>query len=97
MPIKKPSNKTDFARSVYSVVREIPRGSALSYKEVAEKSGSPRAYRAVASLMKANFDPNIPCHRVIRSDGKVGEYNRGGEKEKRKLLMSEGWTNTDKS
>jgi O6-methylguanine-DNA--protein-cysteine methyltransferase len=40
--------------------------------------------------MKENFDPSVPCHRVIRSDGKIGEYNRGGPAAKRKLLITEG-------
>lgn len=62
----------------------------MTYSEVAERAGSPGAARAVGSLMKANFDPKIPCHRVIRSDGKVGEYNRGGPSAKKALLEKEG-------
>ncbi|MFZ2522951.1 MAG: MGMT family protein [Minisyncoccia bacterium] len=79
-----------FSDKVREVVKKIPKGKVLSYKEVAKKAGSPRASRVVGSIMKANFDPNIPCHRVIRSDGKVGMYNRGGESRKRKLLLFEG-------
>ncbi len=40
--------------------------------------------------MKANYDPEIPCHRVIRSDGKIGEYNRGGPEAKLRILKEEG-------
>lgn len=40
--------------------------------------------------MKNNYDPTVPCHRVIRSDGRAGEYNRGGEAAKRELLRKEG-------
>jgi O6-methylguanine-DNA--protein-cysteine methyltransferase len=40
--------------------------------------------------MKNNFDPSVPCHRVVRADGKVGDYNRGGERAKRRLLEKEG-------
>lgn len=51
----------------------------MTYKEVAEKIGKPKSYRAVGTALSKNFDPNIPCHRVIRSDGKTGGYNRGAE------------------
>jgi len=73
-------------------VRQIEVGHVLSYKEVAKLAGNPKAYRAVANVMANNFDPNIPCHRVIRSDGQLGDYNRGGEDKKRALLESEGYT-----
>lgn len=62
----------------------------MTYKQVAELAGSPRAYRAVGAIMKANYRPDIPCHRVVRSDGKVGDYNRGGETVKAKILQVEG-------
>jgi O-6-methylguanine DNA methyltransferase len=55
----------------------------MTYKEVAILAGHPKAYRAVGNILHENYDPNIPCHRVIRSDGKTGGYNRGsGLKEK---------------
>lgn len=79
-----------FTERVQRVVRAIPKGKTLSYKEVAMKAGSPRGARAVACIMAINFDPAIPCHRVIRSDGKLGGYNRGGESKKRAILRSEG-------
>ena len=72
------------------VVRDIPRGETLSYGEVARRAGNPGASRAVGTIMSANFDKTIPCHRVIRSDGKIGNYNRGGVKKKIKLLKKEG-------
>jgi len=80
-----------FSQKVMRIVREIPKGSVLTYKEVAEKAGSPRAYRAVGAVMKRNFNSQIPCHRVIRSDGEVGKYNRGGSKRKKELLREEGF------
>ena len=79
-----------FTEKVLYVVRKIPRGKVLTYKQVAERAGSPGASRAVGSIMKANFLPDVPCHRVIRSDGGVGEYNRGGTKAKIALLKKEG-------
>lgn len=78
-----------FADRVRSVVAGIPKGSVMTYREVAKVAGSPNAFRAVGSVLKQNYDPNIPCHRVIRSDGKSGEYNRGAAK-KVKILQSEG-------
>jgi len=62
----------------------------MTYKEVAREAGSPKAARVVANLMAANFDPTVPCHRVIRSDGKLGGYNRGGVRAKAKILQAEG-------
>jgi O-6-methylguanine DNA methyltransferase len=81
------SNKT-FRDRVLVTVRKIPKGKTLTYKQVAEKAGSPRAYRAVGNILKKNYDPNIPCHRVVRSDGRAGGYNRGAEK-KLELLEKE--------
>lgn len=62
----------------------------MTYKQVALAAGSPRAYRGVGTLMAKNFDSKIPCHRVIRTDGTLGNYNRGGPKAKRALLKKEG-------
>lgn len=75
----------DFKIAVYSVVKEIPIGKTLTYKEVAILAGSPRAYRAVGTVLSQNYDPSIPCHRVIRSDGKTGGYNRGPDLKRQKL------------
>lgn len=61
----------------------------MTYQEVAVAAGSPRASRAVANIMAKNFNPAVPCHRVIRSDGKLGGYNRGGEAAKRAILEQE--------
>lgn len=78
-----------FKEKVFAVVKKIPKGSVLTYKEVAKRAGSPRAFRAVGSALKTNFDTAIPCHRVVRSDGKTGGYNRGADR-KQQLLKSEG-------
>lgn len=69
---------------------KIPKGRALSYKAVAKLAGRPRAYRAVGNILNKSRDPKIPCHRVIRSDGGPGGYNRG-VKEKIRLLRKEGY------
>ena len=80
---------SSFAQAVHAVVRSIRRGRVMTYGAVAVQAGFPGAGRAVGTLMKKNFDPDIPCHRVIRSDGGIGEYNRGTE-EKRDRLITEG-------
>ncbi len=61
----------------------------LSYGEVASRAGYPGSARAVGSLMKRNFDEAVPCHRLIRSDGRVGEYN-GLAGKKIDVLRKEG-------
>lgn len=79
-----------FKEKVLEIVRQIPKGSVLTYKEVAKLSGNSKASRAVGNILNKNTDyKNIPCHRVVRSDGKVGEYNRGTEN-KIKILKKEG-------
>jgi O-6-methylguanine DNA methyltransferase len=79
---------TPFSKKVYEVVRKIPKGETLTYKEVAKMAGRPGAARAVGNILNKNYDPAIPCHRVIRSDGQLGGYNRGAAA-KRKILKSE--------
>lgn len=82
-------NMSTFTERVKEVVKAIPKGSTLTYKEVAVRAGSPGASRAVGSIMKANYDLKIPCHRVVKSDGTVGEYNRGGSAKKAEILEQE--------
>ena len=77
-----------FSQKVLSIVKDIPKGNILTYKEVAIKAGRPKAYRVVGNILNKNYNPDIPCHRVIRSDGKFGGYNRGVDR-KRKLLETE--------
>lgn len=79
-----------FSDKVRAIVKGIPRGSVITYKEVASLAGNSKAARAVANTMARNFDLEIPCHRVIRSDGGLGGYNRGGTAKKRAILKSEG-------
>lgn len=62
----------------------------MTYKQVATKAGNPNAARAVGAIMRTNYDPTIPCHRVIHTSGVIGNYNRGGSSRKREILISEG-------
>lgn len=71
-----------FRDKVLKIVSEIPLGQVLTYKEVAARAGNPFAARAVGAILRTNYNPAIPCHRVIRSDGKLGGYNRGIELKK---------------
>lgn len=80
-----------FSEKVYAVVAKIPRGKTMTYKQVATKAGKPLAARAVGTLMSKNYNEKIPCHRVVRSDGKVGDYNRGGPSRKIELLLEEAY------
>lgn len=78
-----------FSEKVFSVAKTIPEGKTLTYKQVAQRAGRPKAYRAVGNILNKNYNPEIPCHRVIRSDGKPGGYNRGA-RNKIDLLKKEG-------
>lgn len=83
---KKP---TPFQSKVYEETKKIPKGSVLTYKELAKKIGSPKACRAVGNALNKNRNPRVPCHRVIRSDGGVGGYAKGTHT-KKALLKKEG-------
>ncbi|MFH1582300.1 MAG: MGMT family protein [bacterium] len=80
--------KQEFKDKVLTTVRKIPKGKVMTYKGVAVISGKRNAFRAVGNILNKNKNPDIPCHRVIRSDKKIGGYNRGACK-KRALLKSE--------
>jgi methylated-DNA-[protein]-cysteine S-methyltransferase len=85
---------TQFQLKVWSYLKKIPKGKLKTYAEVAKAIGKPKAVRAVANAIGKNpFPPKIPCHRVIRSDGKLGGYSaKGGIKTKKKLLKNEGFS-----
>ncbi len=81
---------SSFTAKVYAVVAAIPKGSVLTYKEVARRAGNADAARAVGNIMHNNPDTaKVPCHRVVRSDGVPGGYARGARK-KIAILKSEG-------
>jgi AraC family transcriptional regulator, regulatory protein of adaptative response / methylated-DNA-[protein]-cysteine methyltransferase len=80
---------TAFQRRVWQALRDLPRGRTVSYRQLAENIGAPRAARAVAGACAANpVAIIIPCHRVVREDGSVGGYRWGTER-KQQLLESE--------
>jgi methylated-DNA-[protein]-cysteine S-methyltransferase len=61
-----------FKENVLNIDFEIKKGKVLSYKDIAKMSGNINASRVVGNIMAKNQDKNIPCHRVVRSDGSVG-------------------------
>ena len=85
---------TKFQLKVWNYLKKIPRGKVKTYSEVAKSIGKPLAVRAVANAIGKNpLAPQIPSHRVIRSDGSLGGYSgKGGIKTKRLLLKKEGIT-----
>lgn len=79
-----------FSEKVFSIVKKIPRGKVLTYKEVARMAGKKKAWRAVGNILNINPRPIIvPCHRVVCSGGKIGGYKDGVWK-KTSLLQKEG-------
>lgn len=86
-----PSYRTpsSFQAKVFEVVKEIPRGKTMTYKQVAHRIGNPDSARAVGNALNKNCNPNVPCHRVVRSDGKIGGFNKGSV-QKEELLRQEG-------
>ena len=84
---------TKFQQQVWRYLQKIPYGKVITYKEIAIKLNKPNSARAIANACAKNpYAPSIPCHRVIRSDGKLGGYSGpGGVKTKEKLLKKEGF------
>jgi O-6-methylguanine DNA methyltransferase len=82
---------TEFQKQVWREIAKIPRGTTISYADLAARIGRPSAVRAVANAVGKNPLPIIiPCHRVIRSDGSIGGYSApGGVAAKMKLLAEE--------
>ena len=86
---------TDFQKLVWRTLLEIPSGSKISYGEIARRIGQPRASRAVGAAVGANpIALLIPCHRVVYSSGKTGNYRWGSDR-KRALLEIESACNAD--
>jgi O-6-methylguanine DNA methyltransferase len=87
--------KALFTDKVLEVIKSIEKGRVKTYAQVALEAGNPKASRAVGSICRKNTDTRVPCHRVVRSDGSVGEYNgirngQVGSMGKVELLKSEG-------
>jgi len=85
---------TKFQVKVWKYLKTIPKGKVKTYKQVAIGINRPKSARAVANACAKNpYAPQVPCHRVIRSDGTLGGFsNPGGTKTKKKLLKKEGFS-----
>jgi methylated-DNA-[protein]-cysteine S-methyltransferase len=83
---------TPFQQKVWAALRTIPRGEVRTYTDIAVQIGHPSSARAVANACGKNpYAPEVPCHRVIRSDGSIGGYSaEGGSEKKRAMLREEG-------
>ena len=81
---------SEFLQSVWKSLRKVPAGQTWSYADLAKKIGSPAAVRAVGTACGRNLvAPIIPCHRIVKSDGAIGNYGYGVET-KEFLLRHEG-------
>lgn len=82
---------TEFQIAVWKELLKIPKGKTKTYKEIAVAIGRPKSSRAVANACAQNpYAPDVPCHRVVRSDGSLGGYSaKGGIERKRQLLEME--------
>ncbi len=81
--------KSEFAERVRKVVRSIPKGKTMTYGLVAARAGKPGAARAVGTIMSGNTDKTVPCHRVVRADGKPSGYNGINGPSREALLAKE--------
>lgn len=81
---------SDLRKKVYEKLKQVPKGKVITYKNLAKAVDS-RAYRAIGSFMKSNHDPkSIPCYKVVKSDGEIGDYSaKGGIKRKISLLKAD--------
>lgn len=91
--VRQSSDITDFQRRVYLELLKVPRGSTITYGELARRIGC-RSAQAVGQALKRNpFAPAVPCHRVVAADGSIGGFggHRDGEyiERKRRLLEQE--------
>ena len=83
--------ESDFQRRAYTLLRKVPAGAVITYQGLAASAGNPDAQRAIGTTMATNPIPIfVPCHRVIKSDGTIGNYG-GGVDNKIKLLRAEGF------
>jgi len=84
------SHKTTFERSVLVATFKIPKGKVTTYRRIADRIGKPKAHRAVANALHKNpLHPIVPCHRVVRSDGRFGGEKKAAQSRMR-LVKEEG-------
>lgn len=90
VPVDQPGGP--FFQEVWETLRSVPGGEVVSYQELAQMAGRPRAMRAVGTACaRNNIAPFVPCHRVIQSGGRLGSYGFGGTAIKAAMLVHEGF------
>lgn len=78
-----------FQQKLYDKLREVPRGKVTTYQDLAHAIGT-KAHRAVGTAMNKNpFAPEVPCHRVVKANGEIGQFAHGKE-QKLAMLLAEG-------
>ena len=83
-------NKKSFNEKCYEVLKKVPKGKVTTYKEIAKAVRNKKSFRAVGNAMNKNpYAPEVPCHRVIKSNGEVGGF-ASGIKKKIEMLKKEG-------
>jgi O-6-methylguanine DNA methyltransferase len=81
---------SEFEKAVLKKLEQVPMGRVTTYRNLADAIGKPKAYRAVGNALNKNPNaPDVPCHRVVKSDGALGGY-AGGTRRKIRLLRNEG-------
>ena len=81
---------TEFEEKVLRFIKKIPKGKVSTYKEIAKAIGRPKAARAIGNALNKNSHaPKVPCHRIVKSDGRIGGYAKGVKK-KIGMLKKEG-------
>lgn len=89
VPVDQPGGP--FFQEVWDTLRSVPGGEVVSYQELAQMAGRPRAMRAVGTACARNgIAPFVPCHRVVQSGGRLGSYGFGGTSVKAAMLVHEG-------
>lgn len=93
------SKSLSFSEQVWNLIKKIPKGKVTTYGEIARALGKPGASRAVGQALKRNpYAPEVPCHRVVRSDGTIGGFrgaNMKDVREKADMLRQEGVSVTE--
>ena len=80
-----------FTYKVFNVIKTIPKGQVMTFKQVAKLAGNENAYRSIGNIIKKNPDlKNIPCHRVVKSNYTLSKNSIINPKEQKKILIKEG-------
>jgi len=89
--MQKNTLKNSFKERVYKLVKNIPKGQVMTYGQIAQELGQPKAARAVGNALHQNRDPQIPCYRVVNRKGKVAKnFAFGGAQAQKARLVAEG-------